>query len=282
MSVLQDGGLDDIYQQVNKLIYKAGDIAKNKVSKLHSYKYKINEVDLVTEVDREIELFLIQQLSYLTPNCSFLTEETNPNTVLETDRFVWVIDPLDGTMNFIHGFPRFSISIALCKGNEVVLGFVLDVMNGQLYHAKAGNGAYRNDEKLQVSALQNLNQSLIAFGFSAKQWVPDSTILHTVSSFIGNAQGLRITGSSCLDLASVATGEIDCFWHYGLAPWDIAAGLLLVKEAGGHFSDLRKEINLHSDWIIASNGHIHVPVVSVLNKTIQTAGKMKVGSTHEC
>lgn len=257
--------LEEYGKKVKKIILAAGELVKRRIPLGNEVETKSNFADLVTEVDKEVEAFLINNLKEINPSFLFLTEETNPNTKIENDLFYWVIDPIDGTMNFVHGYPRYSISVALCTGTEVLLGFVLDVVNDVLYSAILGKGAYRNGLPIQVSNTSSIESGLIAFGISAKQWDQKSSILDVVSNLIGNCRGIRITGSACLDFASVACGEFDGFWHYGIAPWDIAAGKLLVKEARGICTDLHNSSDcFHPDWVIATNGMIHEDLLKLL------------------
>ncbi|MDL4842530.1 inositol monophosphatase family protein [Aquibacillus rhizosphaerae] len=261
--------LEGYHDVAKSLILKAGEKIREKVNNDNSVTCKLNAVDLVTEVDKSIEVFLIENLSAYDCECLFLSEETNANNNMyrEEKKLTWVIDPLDGTMNFVHSFPRFSISIALCRGTQILIGLVLDVTTDTLYSAIRGQGAFRNGKRISVSTTTCIENSLIAFGFAAKQWEVNSNMSTTIASFIGRARGLRITGSSALDLASVACGELDSFWHYGLAPWDVAAGILLVEEAGGSYSDLYAASNgINLEWIIASNGIVHQSLLDLLRK----------------
>ncbi|SES12619.1 myo-inositol-1(or 4)-monophosphatase [Gracilibacillus ureilyticus] len=249
-----DLDLDTI--EVAKIIKIAGNIVRNSLF-VNAYQFKINQADLVTEMDSKVEKFLIEQLQQLAPAYRFVTEETNPNEAIREEEMTWIIDPIDGTMNFVHGFERISISVALCKGERPIAAWIYDIHQEKLYTAMQGKGAYCNNEVISVSETPKLEHGLIAFGFSAQQWVEKEEVLQLMQRFAGSSRGIRITGSSCLDLADVATGRLDGFWHFGLQPWDIAAGILLITEAGGTCTALDNENAICSDSIVTSNSHIH-------------------------
>ncbi|XQY91596.1 inositol monophosphatase family protein [Metabacillus sp. HB246100] len=257
---------------VEALIVEAGDKIRKRINESTSYEMKKNFADLVTAVDQDLELFLIKELQNRFPSHYYLTEETNPTQTVEkdsNDQFIWVIDPIDGTMNFVHGFNRYAISIALCKGEEIILGFILDVNNNTLYSAIKGAGAFCQGERIQVSNTSSINNSLLALGFSAEQWEQKIDVVSIMTAIAGTARGIRITGSSCLDLADVATGKLDSFFHYGLAPWDMAAGSLLVQEANGICTGMKGEPNfIKSNGILVTNGHLHHPYIELMSRHV--------------
>ncbi|MEW9124511.1 MAG: inositol monophosphatase family protein [Thermotaleaceae bacterium] len=251
-----------------ELIVTAGNTIREKI-KLEDkdIQQKLLPSDLVTVVDREVEEYLIKNLKKEFPTHNFVTEELNYDQIIKSDgsSYTWVIDPIDGTMNFVHGFSRYSISMALLKGKEVMVALILDINNRNLYTAEKGKGAYMNDQPIQCSMTTTMAKGLIAVGFSSNQWHKDNDLPSLLNRFIGKCHGLRITGSSCLDLVEVAKGELDGFWHFQLKPWDIAAGILIVREAGGHVSDLEgnKEV-LYAPCIVATNSKIHKEVVEAI------------------
>ncbi|MFC4387886.1 inositol monophosphatase family protein [Gracilibacillus marinus] len=256
--------LNLITDKVTDSIKKAGNMIRRGLA-VHAYTYKHNQSDLVTEMDRNVEKYLVDALRQITPNYLFLTEETNPHQALEQEKMTWVMDPIDGTMNFVHGFERIAISVALCNGDTPIAAWVYDIHQESMYTAIKDKGAYCNGKLLSVSNEEKIESSLIAFGFSAQQWVGKNEVPLLMKGFAGKARGIRITGSSCLDLVDVAAGRIDGFWHFGLQPWDIAAGILLIEEAGGTCTTLHDEPILSSTCVLASNGKINASMKRILS-----------------
>lgn len=223
-------------------------------------------------VDQEVETFLIKKLRHLIPGSHLIAEKSNATISLDFSKFeyTWVIDPIDGTMNFIHQFPKFAISIALYNYNEIVFGVTLDIPNNILYAARKGQGAFMNDIPLTVSSVHSLKDSLIAYGLPTNEWNQNSHFSNMLHSFFGKSHGTRNTGSTCLDLALVASGQLDGFWHQHLKPWDVAAGIILVEEAGGKATNLHADnSNLTDDWIIASNKAIHEQLLTHIKNNLK-------------
>jgi myo-inositol-1(or 4)-monophosphatase len=220
---------------------------------------------LVSFVDIEAEKQLVEGLKKLIPEAGFITEE---NTVeqLNTER-VWIIDPLDGTTNFIHNLPVYSISIALAKGNEILIGVVYEMGKKDLFTAWQNGGAWCNGEKISVTKTSELSQSLIATGFPYYEFDQMEAYIKTLTYLMKNTHGLRRLGSAAVDLAYVACGKFDAFFETGLNAWDVAAGCLLVQEAGGTVYDFKGENNfLFGKSITAGN----VPVNAILNQLVQS------------
>lgn len=191
--------------------------------------------DLVSYVDRTAEGMLMERLNRLTPGCGFINEESGSHAT-DSDA-VWIIDPLDGTTNFIHGIPVFSISVALKTGTDVVLGCVYDIPRDEMYEARLGGGARRNGRAIAVSETPLLADSLIAYGAMHSSFLNLEQFLHLLGTFMRNSRGLRRLGSAALDLAYTAAGRFDGFFEAQLNPWDVAAGSLIVDEAGGKVTD---------------------------------------------
>lgn len=251
-----------------QVILEGGELVQKRLEESQTYQKKKNGSDLVTAVDREVEQFLIRELKREFPNHYFLTEETNPEQKLAVgqDQYTWVIDPIDGTMNFVHGFERCSISVALYENGEALIGLILDIHSQQLYSATKGEGAFCNGEPIRVSSTKKLEESLVGFGFSAEQWMNRDVVTSLMGSIASKSRGIRLTGSSCLDLIDVAAGRLDGFWHYDLAPWDIAAGMLIVSEAGGSCVGINGEADVfRSNGIVAANGLLHQDIVRILS-----------------
>lgn len=211
--------------------------------------------DLVSYVDKEAEKKIVSALSKILPEAGFITEEETNTT--QAERYNWVIDPLDGTTNFIHGVPFFSVSIALMEYDEVILGVVYEVNRHECFYAMKGGGAFCNDTKIKVSSAPDLSASLIATGFPYYNFELIDKYLATMKSMMQKTHGLRRFGSAATDLCYVASGRIEGFFEYNLNSYDVAAGALIVQEAGGFVTDFSGGNNfIFGREIIASNGNI--------------------------
>lgn len=190
---------------------------------------------LVSYVDRTAEEMLVERLSHILPEAAFITEE---ETVVQGDADLqWIIDPLDGTTNFLYGIPQFSISVALKSGDELVIGVVQHVPADEIFYAWKGGGAWCNDKPIHVSRRAEMRQALISTGFPYHNFSRADAYFATLRAFMREGRGVRRFGSAALDLAWVAAGRFDVFFEYGLNAWDVAAGAVLVREAGGTVSD---------------------------------------------
>ena len=197
--------------------------------------------DFVTEVDRAAEKAIIDVLRDAYPGHGILAEESGESGA--DSEFVWIIDPLDGTTNFIHGFPQYAVSIAVTRNGVLEHGVIFDPISNELYTASRGGGAYLNDRRLRVSRRLRLAESLIGTGFPFRQFDNIDAYLAMFREVAQKTAGIRRPGAASLDLAYVAAGRLDGFWEMGLAPWDMAAGVLMIQEAGGLVSDLAGESN---------------------------------------
>lgn len=197
--------------------------------------------DFVTEVDRAAEKAIIDVLREAYPGHGILAEESGESGA--DSEFVWIIDPLDGTTNFIHGFPQYAISIALTKNGVLEHGVVYDPTRNELYTASRGGGAYLNDRRIRVSRRVRLSDALLGTGFPYRTFDHVDAYLAMFRELTQKSAGIRRPGAAALDLAYVAAGRLDGFWEMGLAPWDMAAGVLLIQEAGGLVSDLSGDSN---------------------------------------
>ena len=222
--------------QVNALCRSVGDYMSLEQEKLSNRDIATKGLhDYVTHVDRQSEQMLVDGLSGLLPGSGFLVEE---NTVKNTqEEYTWIIDPLDGTTNFIHGLPVFAISVALVKGKEVILGTVLDVKADECYYASQNGAAFLNSKEIRVSDRATLGDSLLATGFPFNDFSRQKEYLQMLGHLMQQCRGIRRYGSAAIDLAWVACGRFDGFWEYGLKPWDVAAGSFIVERAGGKCSD---------------------------------------------
>ncbi len=221
-------------------------------------------VDLVTKADKESERFITDMIKKKFPSHGIIAEE---GTLFSIDNEnLWIIDPLDGTTNYSHGYPNFSISIAYAFCGIVQAGVVYNPTRGELFFAKNGFGAYLGNEKIKVSETKEIVNSLIATGFpyDRKKKLPRTA--KTIEALAARAQSLRADGSAALDLCYVAAGRFDGFWEIELAPWDTAAGSLILKEAGGVITDgFGLPYNLNSKEIIASNNFIQQDLVEIVD-----------------
>ncbi len=210
--------------------------------------------DYVSEVDKEAEQTIIRTLLNAYPKHSILAEESGATNTDAKSDYQWIIDPLDGTTNFVHGFPQYAVSIALSHKGVITQGVIYDPCNNDLFTATRGAGAYLNDTRLRVSKRLNLKGALIGTSFPYKEHHHLDAYLSMLRTVMETSSGVRRAGSSALDLAYVAASRLDAVWEMGLAPWDIAAGSLLVTEAGGVVTDLQgKDQYMKSGNIVAGN-----------------------------
>ena len=221
------------------------------------------ENDFVSEVDRMAEQEIINTLQQAYPNYGILAEESGEQ--IGKEEYQWIIDPLDGTTNFLHGFPQFGISIALAHKGRIEHGVIYDPVRQELFTASRGAGAQMNNRKLRVSRRTGLTGSLLGTGFPYKDFEALDVYMNTFKALVPNCAGVRRAGAACLDLAYVAAGRLDGFWEFGLGPWDMAAGALMVREAGGMVSDLTGGDGfMESGDIVAASARAHDPMLEVL------------------
>ena len=221
--------------------------------------------DFVSEIDRAAEAAIVQTLLAAYPDHAILAEEGTAQGQNASAEHVWIIDPLDGTTNFLHGFPQYCVSIALAHRGKVTQGVIYDPVRNDLFTASRGRGAYLNDRRIRVSKRQHLRECLIGTGFPFRDGSYLDTYLAMMRAMITHTAGIRRPGAAALDLAYVAAGFYDGFWEVGLNPWDVAAGSLLVLEAGGLIGDLTGEGDyLHGGQVIAANPKIFAQMVKEL------------------
>ncbi len=219
--------------------------------------------DLVSYVDKEAEKQIVDRLSSILPEAGFVTEEGTSST--KGEEFNWIIDPLDGTTNFIHGLPIFAVSIALMAKDEVILGVVYEVNRHECFYAMKGGGAYCNDTPIKVSQAKSLSASLIATGFPYYSFELLDNYLAALKALMQTTHGLRRLGSAAMDLCYVAAGRMEGYFEYNLNSYDVAAGALIVQEAGGTVTDFSHGNNfIFGRQIIATNGLIHAEFYQVV------------------
>jgi myo-inositol-1(or 4)-monophosphatase len=216
---------------------RAADVIRNASTKLSDVRWEVKgPADFVSAVDRDAELALREVITKRHPDAVIVAEEGSPKVAAGSLTFV--ADPLDGTTNFLHGFPWYAVSIAAMIDGEQVAGVVLNVANGELFTAVRGSGARRNGQPILVSEIADPNRALLGTGFPFKHREGIAPYMRVLPRIMEHVAGLRRAGSAALDLCDVACGRYDAFWEYRLAPWDVAAGILLVREAGGVVTDL--------------------------------------------
>jgi myo-inositol-1(or 4)-monophosphatase len=246
------------------LARQAGGFLYEKLHHQHQIQYK-GTIDLVTEADKMSEELILAAIGKSYPDHGILSEESAARN--EQSDMRWIIDPLDGTTNYAHGFPFFCVSIALEKDGKVVLGVVYDPVRDELFVAERDKGAYCNGLKMQVSSESDLSRSLLATGFPYDIRVSRDNNLNFFNAMAVKAQAVRRPGAAALDLSYLASGRLDGFWELKLKPWDTAAGCLLVTEAGGVISDMEgKPWNLFSPGLVAGNALIHAQMLSVIKQ----------------
>jgi myo-inositol-1(or 4)-monophosphatase len=235
-------------------------------------------VDLVTETDRELEALVVGHLRRAFPAHRIIAEEASAEegstgaAAVAPDDYIWYLDPLDGTTNFVHSFPHFAVSLGLARGRELVFGIVHDPIRDETFVASRGNGATLNGQPIHVSTVADLGHALIGTGFPYDRRTHADYYLGFVDDMMRRAQGIRRGGSAALDFCYVACGRLDGVWEFKLSPWDIAAGALIIHEAGGTVSDFRgAPLDLHGKQTAASNGAIHAAMVQVLTTRLDGA-----------
>ncbi|HTP12830.1 MAG TPA: inositol monophosphatase family protein [Bacteroidota bacterium] len=245
---------------------EAGRFLKMNIGKIKHIEHKQGEErNLVTEIDKKTEHMIIEKIKQRYPQHDFLAEESGSHHSVSD--YKWIIDPLDGTTNYTHGLPVFCTSIALEHQGQVVLGAIYDPNQDELFTAEKGKGAYLNNRRIHVSSAARLMESLIVTGFPYDiKDNPYNAVGH-FANFLMSSQAVRRLGSAALDLSYVACGRFDGFWEVTLNPWDMAAGVLFVEEAGGKFTNFRGfPSDIYSPNVLTTNGLIHDQMVDILKK----------------
>ncbi|MBQ6966255.1 MAG: inositol monophosphatase [Bacteroidaceae bacterium] len=258
-----------ILEEVKRLAVEAGAfIAEqrrsfdlSKVESKHSHDY-------VSYVDKECERLIVSRLKELLPEAGFITEEKTVEQEDGAEEYFWVVDPLDGTTNFIHGLAPYCVCIALRNREELLLGVVYEVARQELYSASKGQGAFLNDKPIQVSAIDDVDQALVMVGYpyNAEDWRP--FCLDITGRLYGHCASIRSMGSAEAELCYVAAGKIDIYFESFIQPWDVAAGAIIVKEAGGRVTDYD---GTDERWesgrqVLATNGRLHEAVLKEMRK----------------
>lgn len=258
--------LDILTKQVVNLTRGVGKFISQEALKFSEKDIEVKgEHNFVSYVDKTAEKMLVGELSKMLPEAGFIAEE-NQN-LQKAGRFNWIVDPLDGTTNFIHGAPPFSISIALTDGDEIILAVVYEINLNEAFYSWKSAPAFLNGKEIHVSKSLDLDSALIATGFPYYDYSLLDSYLKLFKDLMKSSHGLRRLGSAAVDLAYVAAGRYDLFYEYGLNPWDVAAGALIVKQAGGTVTDFKGKDNyLFGKTIISSNSKVHSEFLQKLKK----------------
>ncbi|MCP4552105.1 MAG: inositol monophosphatase [Bacteroidetes bacterium] len=253
-----------ITNQVCNLSRTVGRFIRNEVDQLHAKDIEIKgQHDFVTYVDKTAEDRLITELVRILPQAGFIAEES-PDIKTKSE-FNWIIDPLDGTTNFIHGIPIFCISIALQHNSKIIIGVIYEINRDECFYAWEGERAYLNNKVIKVSQTNYLDDALLATGFPYYDYSKLDAYLQLFKYFMQHTRGVRRLGSAAADLAYVACGRFDGFYEYGLQPWDVAAGSLIVQQAGGFSYDFNGEENhIFGKEIISSNQNIKSQLLHIV------------------
>lgn len=265
---MMEKDIKDITQQVVKCAKKVGEFIREERKTFSYNKVEIKGLnDLVSYVDKTSEKLLVENLALIFPEAGFIVEE---NTLSGTKDFNWIVDPLDGTTNFIHGIPCYAISIALEHKGEIIIGVVYEVAQDECFWAFKDGGAFLNGNKILVSDRNKLSDALIATGFPIYNFTRLDNYINAFTYFMKNTHGIRRIGAAAVDLCYLACGRVDAFFEYNLNSWDVAAGALIVKEAGGTVHDFKGEENwLFGKEIVATNKHLQTAVEKVISENFK-------------
>jgi myo-inositol-1(or 4)-monophosphatase len=254
--------------------HQAGQLLCEYRGRLHSVSHKLSDIDLVTEADLASEALIVEAIRTRFPGAAILSEEglgasletaSAPPAAPSSLETVWLVDPLDGTVNYAHGYPHWSVTLAMAAGGSVVLGVTHDPLRAQTFWAERGKGAWCDGSRLRVSTVERLGDALLATGFPYSRATNPDNNLAEFSALMPRVRGVRRAGSAALDLAHVAAGWLDGYWEAQLNPWDWAAGVLMLDEAGGTVTDMDgTPFTLAKDRIAASNGRLHAELLAAL------------------
>jgi|UniRef100_A0A7V3RFH8 myo-inositol-1(or 4)-monophosphatase len=242
-----------------------GNFAKSKINDLIWTHQKSGFYDIVTDADVAVEKKVKEEISGAFPMDSILGEETGETKSSENGR-VWIVDPIDGTTNYSKGIPHFCVSIALVIDKKSKIGVVYDPYMDELYEAVSGNGAFMNGKPINVSKVSDLKEAVLNTGYQYSAVEYRDIVLKNYEAFFGKIRALRVFGSAVLDQCYVATGRIDGFWEYSLKPWDVAAGSLIVSEAGGEVTGINEDFSIYGKTILTTNSKLLPQILSILKK----------------
>lgn len=242
---------------------EAGALVANYLEQRIGFELK-GDFDLVTEADRASERLIVERLKSHFPAHAIVAEEGGGQE--GSSEYRWYVDPLDGTTNFAHGFPAFNVTMGLEHSGELIAGVVFDPVRNEMFSAERGSGAYLNNRRIHVSKVPKIESSLVATGFPSRKR-HENVNVHFYYQLAMLSHGVRRAGSAALDLSYVACGRLDAFWEFGLNPWDMAAGVLLIREAGGTCSDMNGgPLNLRGPHILTDNTLLHEPMLNLFSE----------------
>jgi myo-inositol-1(or 4)-monophosphatase len=251
---------------INKVINiakEAGEIIREGFKESISIEYKTDVSNIVTNIDKAAEKLITDFVNKEYPNHSIIAEESGKSQ--KSSEYTWLIDPIDGTTNFAHKLPLFSVSIGIQKNGETIIGVIYDVMRDAIYSAEKGSGTYENSKRINVNVNSDLAKSLLVTGFAYDREDNYKEAIQIFGSFLTKTRSVRRLGSAALDFCYVASGVFDGFWEANLSPWDVCAGLLLVEEAGGETSDFKgNKVQIYSDSFLATNGKVHNDMLKII------------------
>jgi myo-inositol-1(or 4)-monophosphatase len=257
--------LFEIFKETEKLVERSADFIQNQLGNVKNQQIETKSLNsLVSYVDKKAEEMLVEGCMKILPGAGFITEEETIEKSADKE-WLWIIDPLDGTTNFLHSLPFFSISVALQHRGKTVMGLVCEVNRRELFYAIKNEGAFLNGKKISCSSTEKLTDSLLATGFPYYDFDRRDAYLKLLGELMPKSRGIRRLGSAALDLAYTACGRFDAFFEYSLAPWDVAAGAFIVEEAGGIVTDFTGGDNyLYGKEIIATNRGINKEMSELL------------------
>ncbi|MGZ3863448.1 MAG: inositol monophosphatase family protein [Bacteroidia bacterium] len=259
--------LEKLLQEVLRAVKETGKFIENERRTFSQSDVEAKDRnDLVSYVDKQSEKQLIEKLGKILPEAGFIAEESSPGT--NSKELNWIIDPLDGTTNFIHNIPAYAVSVALAKGNELLIGVVYNIPQDELFYAHKNGKAFLNGKEISVSGNSVMGNCLIATGFPVKNFDRLDGFQNATEYFMKNTRGLRRMGAAAVDLCYVACGRFDGFFEYNLSPWDVAGGALIVKQAGGVVSDFKGGENyIFGKEAIASSANMYKEFHAVVSNS---------------
>jgi myo-inositol-1(or 4)-monophosphatase len=256
-----DSSLKHITAQVEALSKEIGNWMKAQTTVSENIAEVKSENNLVTYVDKESERRFVEGLKHILPEAGFVAEEGTGAPA--ASGLNWVIDPLDGTTNFVHGMPVWCTSIGLCQGNEAIAGVIFDPSSSECFTAWKGGGAFLNGQPIRISTIPSLEQSLFATGFPYDDFGREEAYIALFRDMMRSTRGLRRLGSAALDMAWTACGRVEGFYEYGLNPWDVAAGCIIVQEAGGIVTDFSGGDNyIFGEDLVCTNGRVQAEMLT--------------------
>ena len=265
---------NQIFQTANSAIDKATKIVleAHNLPKITEYKGKS---DLVTKTDRQSEEIIINEIKMIFPDHGIIGEESGSTN--NDSEFQWIIDPLDGTTNFVHGYPSFGISIGVMHNDEYICGIVKELPANHTYSAIKGKGAFCDGKPIHVSDVDSINQSLLVTGFGYEHGEKWSENIELFKIFTDITQGVRRLGAAAIDMCHVASGMVDGYWEFDIKPWDTCAGVLIIQEAGGIVTKIDgNKYLIHNPQILATNGNIHNEMLKITEPAIENLRRKNI------